>query len=225
MSMNSKMVACALALAGAVGMAQAASVQATVTADNHYALYSVNGGSINFVGRNEVGPVGEPGTYNWSVAETWNFQTDDVIYIAAWSDDFFAQGLLGEFNVAGGPTIYTGNPVWQVYRTGIDRDGTDPAPSTAEMSAQIAFATANNLFRPTSVGQLNTPAATPWGQIADIDSEARWIWADVPEGQDPFSPGQNWGEYLIFCAVIPTPGSVALLGLGGLVALRRARRK
>lgn len=225
MSMNATMAACALALVGAVGMAQAATVQATVTADNHYALYSVNGGAINFVGRNEVGPVGEPGTYNWSEAETWNFQTEDVIYIAAWSDDFFAQGLLGEFNVVGGPTIYTGNPVWQVYRTGIGRDGTDPAPSTAEMAAQIALATSNNLFRPASVGQLNTPAATPWGQIANIDSDARWIWADVPQGQDPFEPGFDWDEYLIFCAVIPSPGSIALVGLGGLVAFRRDRRK
>jgi hypothetical protein len=219
------MAAFALALAGAVGSAQAATVQATVTADNHYALYNVNDGVINFVGRNEVGPVGEPGTYNWSIAETWNFQTDDVIYIAAWSDDFFAQGLLGEFNVVGGPTIYTGNPIWQVYRTGIGRDGADPAPSTAEMTAQIAFATSNNLFRPASVGQLNTPAATPWGQIANIDSDARWIWADVPAGQDPFEPGFDWDEYLIFCAVIPSPGSIALVGLGGLVAFRRERRK
>ncbi len=223
MAMKTAIAAWALAVVGVAGVTQAATVQATVTADNHYALYSVNNGAINFVGRNEVGPVGEPGTYNWSLAESHTFQTDDVIYIAAWSDDFFAQGLLGQFNVVGGPTLLTGDPAWQVYRTGLDRDGADPAPGAAEVQAQIAFANSNSLFRNPTVGQLNTAAATPWGEIAGISNAARWIWADVPQGTDPFEPGANYNEYLIFCATIPSPGSIALGSCGGLLLLRRKR--
>lgn len=67
------------------------SVNGTITADNHYALYygSNNGSSLTFVGQNESGFGGSPGNYNWSVAENWNFTMNegDYIYIAAWSDN------------------------------------------------------------------------------------------------------------------------------------------
>jgi hypothetical protein len=55
--------------------AHATTVKATVTADNFYGILYGNkdGSQLNFVGRNETGSTGNPGQYNWSMAETWNF--------------------------------------------------------------------------------------------------------------------------------------------------------
>lgn len=221
--MSLKICISAGALILAAGAANAAVVVGTVTADNHYALYSQNGGNVNFVGRNEVGIEGDPGTYNWSLPETWTFETDGPIYLAAWSDDFFAQGLLGQFAVAGGPTILSGDAGWQVYRTGLDRDTGDPAPAGAEMQSLINFATSNNLWNAPTVGDPNVAATLPWHQIPGITPNARWMWADTPQGQDPFEPGNDWQEYLIFCYNIPSPGAIALAGMGGLMMARRRR--
>ncbi len=50
-------------------------VEASFTADNHYALYygDANGSGLTFVGRNEPGPAGNPGTWNWSKPESFAF--------------------------------------------------------------------------------------------------------------------------------------------------------
>lgn len=61
------------------------SVKAVVTADNHYGLYYGSSGRLHFVGRNEIGFSGNPGTYNWSEAETFlfNLKPDDYLYVVA----------------------------------------------------------------------------------------------------------------------------------------------
>lgn len=207
----------------AAGAANAAVVTGTLTADNHYSLYTLNGETISYVGRNEVGIEGDPGTYNWSLPETHTFQSDGTIYIAAWSDDFFAQGLLGQFAFAGGPTILSGDPIWQVYRTGLDRDTGDPAPSAGEVGALVAFATSNNLWHAPTVGDANVPATLPWHEIPGVTQDARWMWSDAPIGQNPFEPGNDWQEYLIFTFTVPTPGALALGGMGALLMARRRR--
>lgn len=221
--MSLKIAISAGALFAAAGVANAATVVGTLTADNHYALYSQNGESVNFVGRNEVGIEGDPGTYNWSLPETWTFETDGPIYIAAWSDDFFAQGLLAQFAVVDGPTILSGDAGWQVYRTGLDRDTGDPAPGAGEVQTLVDFATMNNLWNAPGVGQANVPATVPWHEIPGITQDARWMWADTPNGQNPFEPGNDWQEYLIFSFNVPSPGALALGGMGGLIILRRKR--
>jgi hypothetical protein len=50
--------------------AEAASITGTLTADNHYGLFTGNedGSLLNFIGRNEKGPKGSTGGYNWSKA-------------------------------------------------------------------------------------------------------------------------------------------------------------
>ena len=50
-------------------------IEATLTADNYYALFhgTGDGSLVNFVGRNELFPGGSPGTYNWSEAESFSF--------------------------------------------------------------------------------------------------------------------------------------------------------
>jgi hypothetical protein len=66
--------ALSLLIVGSGQGAMAATVKATLTADNFYGLFYGNesGSSLNFVGRNELGSSGNPGTYNWSEAETWD---------------------------------------------------------------------------------------------------------------------------------------------------------
>ncbi|HYF14914.1 MAG TPA: hypothetical protein VD971_07580 [Phycisphaerales bacterium] len=216
----------AVALVMGAGVSQAEIVNMTITADNHYSIYSQSaGGGISFVGRNEVGPFGDPGQYNWSLPETWNnINTTTTLYIAAWSDDYFAQGLLAQLSVVGGPTILTGDPQWQVFRTGIDLDDGDPEPGIATVAAQIALATGGNLWRTPSVGQNNTPATVPWNEIPGITQDARWIWANSLAGEDVFSPGADHGEFLLFRVTIPSPGAFAMAGVAGLVALARPRR-
>ena len=80
------------------GTAQAETT-ATFTADNHYAIYGEYDGTLELIGSNESGASGSPGAYNWSLAETFTFDTPDTVYIAAWSDDRVAQGLLGQLTV------------------------------------------------------------------------------------------------------------------------------
>lgn len=206
------------------GMANATPVVATFTADNHYSIYSVNGGNLVLRGGNELTDEGNPGQWNWSLPETFQFETEQVVYVAAWSDDFFGQGLLGQIQLAGSNTFFrTGDPEVKVYRTGLDRDTGSPYPPAAEVQNLVNFATANNLFRDPSVYLPNLPTTQPWGEIPGIGAQSDWIWADVGPFEDPFVPGNNWGEYLIFCFPIPTPGAASLMGVAGLMALRRRR--
>jgi hypothetical protein len=166
------------------------SIEATITADNHYALYygTEDGSSITFVGRNELGWGGDPGTYNWSMAENWSFEMNegDYIYVAAWSDDVVAQGLLGQFVTSLPSTILTKPTDWQVYLTFDDKDDGSPAPTVSEMSSQIAGAT----WSP--VSYYIDHGSGPWGIISGIDLAADWIWGS------PLQPGSSYGEYQIF---------------------------
>ena len=81
-------------------------VDVQVTADNAYAIYSGNETDIyDFHGTAEnhnAGDIATPETYNFSMDD------GDIIYIAAWSDNLVAQGLLAEFNIDG-TILTTGN--------------------------------------------------------------------------------------------------------------------
>lgn len=210
-------------------------VTATLTADNHYSVYGVNAnGGLTFVGRNEVGPDGAPfdfetNRYNWSQPETWTFVTEDVFYVAAWSDDAIAQGLLGQFAITGFPgapgtfTILSGGPQLEVFRTNDPRNEFSPAPDLANVQGFIDLANATNGWRTPSVGQANTPATTPWAQVPGITPNARWTWADAPNGENVFEPGFSWNEYLLFRITIPSPGGMVLAGMGLALMARRKR--
>src|SRR5262245_64070490 len=77
-------------------------VTATLTADNHYALYAgqADGSQLTLLGTNELGPGGAPGAFNWSLPETWTFSVGegDYIYVLAW-DDGGAQMWTGQFTL------------------------------------------------------------------------------------------------------------------------------
>lgn len=213
--------AAAIAFAALTGVAQSALVQTSMTADNHYAIYADNGGVISFIGGNELGRLGDPGNYNWSLPESMTFTATTAIYIAAWSDDAFAQGLLGDLTIDG-QDFSTGNAAWRVYRTGLDRDDDSNYPSVSEVSTQLGIANANNLWEVPHVGGLN--GIQPWGVIPGVSTNnARWMWASQPGDTDPLIGGIDVGEYLVFCIPVPTPGSAALMAIGGLLAFRRRR--
>jgi hypothetical protein len=94
-----------------------ATVQATFTGDNHYGLYagSADGTRMSgLIGRNEFGDAGSPGTYNWSLPETFSFSSlpDDRLYVVAWDDGLW-QSLIGQFKVDGGRTITTNAADWE----------------------------------------------------------------------------------------------------------------
>lgn len=214
----------ALSLASAAGITaslHAELVTATITADNHYALYSASGSTMNYHGGNELGASGAPGTYNWSMAETYSFDAGDTIYLAVWSDDAVAQGVLAEFQSASLGTALSGDPRWQVFGTGLNRGDNDPHPLASEIATQVSLATLGSGWETPFVGGVNGVA--PWGGIAGISSEARWMWIDVPGDDDPLNGGSGARELLIYRMHVPGPGSLALLGAGGLLGLRRRR--
>jgi hypothetical protein len=226
MTTSTKNTTMGLAIAAGLAMcagatANAAQVTAMITADNHYSLYSKGGaGTLTLLGGNELGAGGAPGTYNWSKPEPHNFTTSDYFYIAAWSDNSVAQGLLAQVTIDG-QSFDSGNPAWQVYPTFIDRGDGSAHPSAAVVAGYVATADSGNLWQTPFVGGANGIA--PWGTVPGINSTARWTWINNPNQSNPLSGGSGYGETLIFRIPVPAPGAAAVLGLGGLIAARRRR--
>lgn len=196
-------------------------VSAVITADNHYALFTRTASTYTYIGGNELGAGGSPGTYNWSVAEPYSFALSDYIYIATWSDGSVAQGLLAQINL-GFDTLHSGDSRWEVYSTGIDRNDGDPHPTVSEISGHVFTADTGNLWIAPHIGGAN--GINPWGTIAGITAAAKWMWYPTAGDGDPLDGGSNEGEMLIFRVAVPAPGAAALLGLGGLAMTRRRRR-
>jgi len=204
---------------GSVTTAYAVSVEATITADNHYALYfgAVDGSFVTFVGRNESGVAGSPGSYNWSLPEFFTFDmvVGDCIYIAVWSDDATAQGVLGQFVIPdSGETILTNTVDWEVYLTFNDLDDGSAEPTESELAGEISGASWN------VISDYIDHGSSPWGYVAGISNDADWIWGGA------LTPGSGYGEYQILrTKVVPEPATVLLLGLGGLALMRKRRTK
>jgi hypothetical protein len=199
---------------------RSANFRGTITADNHYALYSSIAGDFTYHGGNETGHAGSLGAYNWSHAESYEFEAGDYLYIAAWSDDRVAQGVLAEFHSDSLGAILSGDPRWQVFASGVDRGTGDSHPDASEIASHAAFADANNLWESTVTGGSNGVA--PWSTIAGIDAHAAWMWRSAGE-TDAFRGSHGLGEMLVFRTAVPAPGAIALLGLGGLLTVRRRR--
>jgi len=200
---------------GVLSNAFAIPVTATVTADNHYAIFSGTDASLTYRGTNESGALGSPGTYNWSEAETWTFDvpTGEYIYVVGWSDNSVAQGWKGQFVTSSG-TIYSDSS-WQYLLSSTAAndlgDGSLP-PSASDVTSTII---AN---QPWLTG-VNTNAYSAWGSVVGLESStAQWIW-----GSSMF-PGSGTGEYQVFRHAVPEPTTMLLLGIG-LIGLARIRRK
>lgn len=213
-------------LAGAAAIvvssiAHAELVTATVTCDNHYAIYTRTGASFTYIGGNETGAGGSSGGFNWSFAENWSFNATETIYIAAWSDNSVAQGLLAQFSSPSIGTLLTGDARWRVFATNTDRNTGAPHPLATEIATHIASADGLGLWESTYAGQNNGVA--PWGVIAGITTDARWIWRNTPGVADPLRPGSGAGEMLIFSFNIPAPGAMLLPAFAPF--LGRSRRR
>lgn len=210
------------ALVACTGSAIAGPVNVSITADNHYSIYSRAGSDFTHIGANEPGPDGAPGTYNWSQAETWNFDAEGYLYIASWSDNSVAQGLLAEITTLT-ETILSGDPRWEVMSTGLDLGDWDAAPTPGDIAAWVFDADANGLWETPHVGGTN--GIEPWSTIAGISVDARWMWRGSQSVADPLQGGADHGELLIFRipVSVPAPGPLALAGLGGLMLARRRR--
>jgi hypothetical protein len=204
--------------------ATAATVTATLTADNYYAVYlgTRTGRDVRFIGRNELGPNGSPGSFNWSRAETWAFDplASDYLYIAAWSDNSVAQGLIGQFTYAGGQFLTNLTDGWEVALGNLDLGDNSPAPTVGEFGGVVAAASWN------SVQYFQNHGVSPWGTIAGISGSAKWIWGTPNLNQS----GSGAGEYQIFrrpladITPVPLPAPFALLG-AGLALLPALRRR
>lgn len=211
------------ALSIAAGSAEA-SFMAKITADNHYALYVDGPGGVTLVGGNELGAGGAPGTYNWSQAEPFTFDTTGHIYIAVWSDDAVAQGLLADIrDTTSGLLLHTGVAPWEVMVTGVTKGDGSARPAASEIAMYSAQADANDEWMTPYVGPNNLNSTSPWGKIAGIDEAARWTWGNPNNVSNPLIGGSNHVEYQIFRIDVPAPGSVGLASLA-LLGLARRRR-
>ena len=174
----------------------ATTITGTVTADNHYALYvgDENGSNLTFIGRNEVGPGGSSGGYNWSSPENWSFEANDgqYLYLAGWSDGSSAQGLIGEFQYDGND-VFTGTG-WEWKATNNPVGDYGAAPGIADVSSQIL---AGGFVGVTNIAD---NGVGPWGYINGIDVNADWMWAN---NVSMFSGSSN-GEYHLFRKEIET---------------------
>jgi hypothetical protein len=171
-------------------------VTATITADNHYGLFSgeADGSKLTLLGWNEPGLEGDPGPFNWSLPETWNFSVGegDYLYVVAW-DDGGPQMWSGQFTLSDGSTVYSDTASW-VYTvaSGPNPTASGSRPSVETVMSDIASA------------EWSVPAASapygsgPWFAIPGLSPGAQLLWHDTL-GSDSSSDS----HYVVFRTGVP----------------------
>ncbi|MBX3382627.1 MAG: PEP-CTERM sorting domain-containing protein [Phycisphaeraceae bacterium] len=198
-----------------------------MTVDNRFDVYFGTPTATNFYAGG-----GNNWTVTYTITATGRAATD-YLYVATASDRAVAQGFIGEFtNTTTNLTTVTGDAIWEVFPAGayLTQLGLGPGPwptnvqpTQAQVDLAIAYATINNLWVTPGNGGIN--GVSPWGARPGISPNARWIWHNANNAPDPTIGGFNHDEFLVFriAGAVPTPGALALLGMGGLVAARRRR--
>ncbi|MBD2771673.1 PEP-CTERM sorting domain-containing protein [Iningainema tapete] len=202
--------------------ATAATITGTLTADNHYGLYTGNkdGSLLNFIGRNEKGPNGSTGGYNWSAAETWKFDINpgDYIYTVVWDDAAVAESWIGEFTLPDGSKLLSNPKDWEyVISNGKNPGDYGDVPLLSELQTEIKNA---NWIASTAVG---FNGIQPWGTIQGVSANAQFLNVSNPNSQN----------YTIFrtqapalAASVPEPASaLGLLAFGAIATGSVMKRK
>ncbi|GAB4526819.1 MAG: hypothetical protein Tsb0014_07210 [Pleurocapsa sp.] len=162
-------------------------VTAVLTADNHYALFTGNSDAndFDFIGRNEYGASGNPGTYNWSKAETWNFvlDNDDYLYVVVWDDSSVDESWIGEFTLDTGEVLSTAEGDWEyIIASGSNPGDGGEVYSNYRLKQEIENANWQ------SVDSRGANGTSPWGNIAGISNDADFLNTTTPSN----------GNYTIF---------------------------
>jgi hypothetical protein len=179
-----------------------AQVTAVLTADNHYGLYhgTADADAWTFIGRNEMGSQGDPGTYNWSLPETFDFDafSDHHLYVVAWDEDGGGPAMwVGQFNLPDGTRIVSDTTSWECIC------GSGPSPRSGDVPQDdllIGDVLAGGFVPPLwSVPNGSDPwAAVGGGPIPDVGDDASFIWTE-----DSLSPDGCGDHYVIFRTVDP----------------------
>jgi hypothetical protein len=133
--------------------------------------------------------------------------TDYYLHVHAYDGGGVA-GMLGEFTLAGSDhhfanglgTLLTGTNNWLGNDTGFS-----------------GSYSAVNAYGQNGIG--------PWGELADISSDAQWIWSGNADSNDSSYFTAKILADVPAPSAVPEPASLALLGLGllGIATLRRKK--
>ncbi|MEH1872944.1 PEP-CTERM sorting domain-containing protein [Nostoc sp.] len=212
----------ALLLTGTTS-AHAVNITATLTADNHYGLYygQADGSGLTFVGRNEKGASGNPGQFNWSLPETFNFNANDgdYLYVLAW-DDSINQAWIGDFTLPGGGSLLSNTSDW-VYKiaSGANPGESGNVPLLTTVASEIGSAT----WKTPQVSARQGTA--PWGTIPGISSQSKFIWHDSL-GYDS-SSDRNYAIFRTKVALtsVPEPSTLGVIAVAGVMGWMIKRKQ
>jgi hypothetical protein len=194
--------------AGVLGLLLAASAAAAytvtgaITCDNETLMFTADredaGMQLHYLGVHAC----------WPGAQVVNVTSKDrFLYLACWSDDVAAQGLLHDFTISsefGQLRAFSGSPLWKVAPADANLTGCS-SPSDTFIAGAMAVRIPYAVFVDVAVGCANPPPGENcygrWGPVAAISGSARWMWFDShlqTSPNAPFEPGFNHREFLIF---------------------------